>query len=632
MPFWKRQGANTTASLFQDQFNNVQSGNLSRVVAFNRALNNPEIRKALNSQTLDVEKLNIKNNMSPESLKTVWGWLSAHGKAAAGDLFQKIDEWREGGKLTELEAKNVNDVALAQAQSSLPAEKRAQFAVAQDYEWFKRGPRANMMMDEIATNALGRTQVMRANLMSSGSDRDGNDAYTMLKAKLLKGGWTPEDRAGGVHNLLGVGWGYGKAVGPMGLVSAGAGGFYNASAVLQSGGVLSGSVAGARGFYDAAQSSMGRGGLDVAVGRELFASSAERMVSSGQFGVGNAASIYASHAAGLIGGAYNGGRPVNDVAMQQYMSGLLSAGNQSFGNVASGRQAPIYNAYSLISAIAATGGKYGIGTENLRSMDPTLLASIAQGGDIPLGYSGMEGISQGSVKSFMANVNTKSLIGLPLSIVGNGANRALFDRVHADGKQGRSYIDTLRNDVAGMSPGMKAYTLLKETSQLGTVMARPMGLKVNEAIGRFLAPLAAEADFAPVLHGKGIHATGAAGLDKLSLVEKGKILEDQGRSIAGLNKQQLEADFKQWRNSAEGAVAGMNSAVGFGENIEMASQSLEAAMHSFTMAVQNSIGSAKNSGDVPQKATTHKGGKKTAPVGSEPTSPSSATPNTMDDL
>jgi hypothetical protein len=599
-PLLRMGAAAATASLFQDQFSAAQSGNLSRVRAFNKATKDPEMMRIFNNLELDKEKLNLQFNQSPLSGSSAYKWIKNKAENLGSRAWSSVMETITGNDLPPgVDKADANRIMMAYAQSSLSKEKADKFRQVQNYHEVTNDPMANLMMNRLGTDSLSRVQAMRANLLPTGFDKNGNLNYEKLEAKLMAGGWTLGDRAGGVQQLLGVGHGYGAAVDPMTLVSAGIGGFTNAAQVTQAGGILGGSVGAAGAMYQLAQRNMGRGGLDVATARDLFGGLSKQMIDSGQFGMSSAAHTYMAGAAGIVGGAGT------DVASQQYRMGLLFAGNEAYGNLTSGRQAPIYGSASLISAISASGGKYGYEADTLKNMDPTLRQSIAMGGQIPPWLQGV--VSQESAKKYLSGFDSTTMfLGMPPNWGAGTAAGDLVSKVKSRMKGGGSWKDVLRDDVRGLSGKTAQETLMTEINMLGSITGKFKGQLQKEAAGTYFQALVGDETLGPLLSGSGVGAASPRGLEKISLAERQKFIKEQGESLKGKTKEEVEDALKEWHESSVGARQGVTGARGLVGDLEAASESLVAAITSYTQAIVNNQNNERNmsSSGQPVKATT----------------------------
>src|ERR1019366_6843939 len=211
-------------------------------------------------------------------------------------------------------------------------------------------------------------------------------------------------------------------------------GLGNAAQIAQIGGILGGSVGAGSlksGLLGQLQNSIGKGGLDVAVGRDLFSSLGTSMMQAGTWGNGNLASTALGNAASFVGMVDANGHPTIDVSQQQRMMSMYTQGNAAGGTFTKGTGALIYNAMSLQSAISAMGG-YSLGTESMRGLDVNQLIAIKNskqdGGDIPAYYR--DQFTKGEVVKFLDKTKNMSLSTISdSSLIRPGAGKDLFDAI-----------------------------------------------------------------------------------------------------------------------------------------------------------------------------------------------------------
>jgi len=564
-PFIKRQAASAGLGLFREQFDAAQSGSVSRVMAFRKAMSDPEVMKSINSTQLDKELLMNKFSQSPLSLGSAYkkgkDWLqnvASEGfqSAAQGLSFMGLFARVQNASLTELPAearKSILDLGMAQAYGGLTEDKVNKLRQAARFEELRQDPRTAMMADRIYGGAEGRLNTARMAGRGVGFNKDGGLKYELWESRLKRGGWSPENEAAGHQQLLQIGAGYSKAVDPVTLGALGMAGLTSAGSIAQMGGILGGSVGAGSlksGLLGQLQKSIGSGGLDVAVGRDLFSTLGSQMIQSGSWGAGNTGASALNMAASMVGMVDANGHSTIDVAQQQRMMGLYSQSNATLGSFTKGTGAPIYNAMSTLNAIAATGGKYGIDTENLRAMDPTLLLAIANGAAVPSFYG--EGINQESAKKFL---RLSAPMGLSTfadkNLVTSGPNRDLMNRIRAEEGRGGSIASMIKGETSGWSTAATNVYTMNVASRYAGMIARGNNMSPEQALSSLLPVLQSEGLYTTRLNGGGVGVAGPAGLEKLSLEEKAKILNKEGNHFEKTDRKGIEDAFSQMLESQD---------------------------------------------------------------------------------
>jgi hypothetical protein len=258
---------------------------------------------------------------------------------------------------------------------------------------------------------MGRVKSLRASGRSTAPVRmrDGTtrSAYEYYESRANAGGWDLGDDASEYQQLLSIGRGYKKIFGGHELVSAGIEGFGNLGQITKTAGIIGGNLSVAQAIKNDINGPGGlvggAGGLDVAVGRELFQQIAQSALSTGMYGAStlNQTNRMAATFA-FAGGA--------DVAGQQRNMYGLGLANDLQRSFTSGSRSPFDKATSWQYAINATGGHYDASTIRLHEMaatDPSLLASIAYGGaKVPTWAEGL--VSTGSARAYLTEQRTQS--------------------------------------------------------------------------------------------------------------------------------------------------------------------------------------------------------------------------------
>jgi hypothetical protein len=661
-PFVKRGGAMAGLSLFQNEYAAIESGSISRMAAFRKAMNDPEVMRSIKNTELDEESRQIKYSTNPQSARswfrkgrdwvqskaadsfqsTVEGGVSAEkvvGKllgsalsmvpgigvlssAVSGAAGAVIDTSVNGNlqKLPDADGKSILQLQRAQSFADTATEKANRLKANVDFEIMRQNPRLAGMEDEINTNAMSRLNMARMAGRGVGFDKKGNLKYEKWLVDLTKGGWEPGQEIAGHQQLLQLGAGYSDAIGPKQITALGMAGLGNAGRIAQMGAILGGSVGAGSlksGLLGQLQNSIGRGGLDVAVGRDLFSTLGTSMLQAGSWGTGNTAASAIGLAASMAGMVDANGHPTIDVAQQQRMMGLYTQSDAALSGFTKGTGAPIYNAMSTMNAISALGGKYGIDVENLRSMEPSQLLAIAQGAAVP-GYYAGSGINQTSAAKFL-----KLNATMPLSpfsdknLVATGPNRDLMDRIRAEEARGGSIASLIKGDTLGKSDSYRNMYTLSIGSRYAGMIARANGLTPDQAMATLLPSLQLEGMYTAKLNGKGVGVAGPSGPEKWSLQGKIDLLKAKGQVFNENNPKEIEELFKSQlseQNEMIERIKGLGDGAIKGD-IESVSNNLITAIQAYGNWFKSHGGSGSGAPiKASPKGTTSSKGNKGAPV------------------
>jgi hypothetical protein len=515
-PFMVARAGGQIASVHNRAYQAIQGKDLSYLAAYNTALHSKDFRASLGAVGLQKEKLELAAGTSPVSLSGNAKLFLSEMGSLAGRSTQWLMEKIGGAPLSQLgeaDKMNLKEIALRSASYSLTGEQTQKFLGGVGDTQHMQGGMFNTMANRIGSDSMNRVNMMRMSGRSTGFVTSGPNkgalAVEDLQSRLIPGGWDISDDAAGYQSLLSVGKGYGKAISrTWGIQGGKMAGLSNIEQLINMGGMLGGSVAAARQFAGSKsilQRSIGTGGLDVAVGRDMFTQMGQQMLGTGQFGAGNAASTYLGMAAGLVGGVNEKGRATLDVAEQQRRLLQLTKGDTAFAGITQGKHAPMYQATSLLGAINAMGGEYSMGAEQLSRMDPKLIASIARGGNSPAGYAAL-GIGKEQAGSFLRYQNRMMFAEVTDDMVRGEAGDVLA-RVRGSEKRGGSFINTINDAVAGM----KGKSRVKEADRLldimSTTIGGSLGMDPDTAKGMLMGQLTTQEDWA-----RGFAKTGGAGV------------------------------------------------------------------------------------------------------------------------
>jgi len=383
----------------------------------------------------------------------------------------------------------------------------------------------------LATRRLGR---MGPGRRPDGTIMDPAEWALQYGAGLERRGRTLEEVAGARRSIMsGAGVGYLRAgFGAESLISAQEGGAFGIESIVRAAGMLGGSArAGVRQGFGGLQSSIGAGGLDELAGSELFNTLYQRSLGLGsQFGYGgNAASRFVGSAAGLV---YGGGQ---DVAEQQANSAMLGRGLGEWAAMTSGKTAPLYQAFGVLSSMKAAGG-FGALSEKLRETDPSVLSAVARGAKPPAWMESMLAPGQSAqavASSFLRQDRMAPFFesyGAMAPAAGSPA-AAMLAKVRAAEAGGGSFVDVVKGELRGLKGAARGRRLGEVNQILGTT-----------AVGGAEALYArevADSDLAPFLSARGAHGQGPMGTE---------------RAAASAGAAQKDADAALFKNGGAGKI------------------------------------------------------------------------------
>lgn len=581
----------------------VQQRDVAMQQAYMSTLKDPEIMKSLGKVQLRAEALEhtkFKTATAKGAIKEAFNdfrnWVGAKTGVTTDDAFTYI----QGLPADEVTKNTMRDIVRQNAVANLDPQAAAQFQQAVEAKRALQDPTTAMLLNQVYGGAMGRVQSLRAAGMSTAvitrRDESGREyqtsRYEDMEQRLMRGGWTIGDYAAGRHQMLGVGAGYMKALGPIGVISAGIGGLGNAAELTKMGGILGGGVGAAGDFYRTVQRNIGSGGLDVATGRDLFHSFGQHAMQSGQFGAGNTASHWMQNIAALVGGGP--GTPF-DVAEQQRRMMMVQSGLANNASFMQGSKAPLYQATSLMGAISASGG-YGAGAEALRKLDPGVLQSIASGGEVPEYLKGLLGNSPEEAKmrardALAYNRKAPFFEIMDDQFAGTGEKETLLKELRSAEAGGGDVKSLIERRTAGLKGRAKEIETERLAQQFGGILfAGGLAASGEEGAGTVLSMFGSDARR---LKGGGVGAAGAAGAEAASLNREADLTQRHGElmvKMEGLIKALAPATALE-----KNAEAGIKSLGSMGAGLPGSVGTLIAALEQFRAEVQ------KSTKNVPQK-------------------------------
>jgi len=559
-PLRQLQRSAAVAQIGRQTYLATRSGRISYLAAQQEAFRNKSLMSAIGNAPVQREAIELALGHGPSlgGLKTqALERIRGYAGRKFGQIMEAFGNELPGG----VDQRAAFQLKLQQAMMDTNPELASQFQAAVDANMMRQDPRLQMLRDESYQGALSNTASMRAAGISAGSvgylrtrrvaggtiSTDPYDAQRMMEARLLRSGFTTSDYAGGYQHMLGVGKGYLGQLGPITMLRAQLAGVHSGSAVVRAGGMLGGSVGAGGDMFRRLQSSVGRGGLDVAVGNQFFGSESQRLLGTGQFS-GGAAANYLSMMSGLIGGG--AGAPL-DVAEQQRRMMLLDLGNSSMAGFG-GSLAPLYQATSLFGSASAAGG-FGDASEALKRMSPEQLLSISRGGEVPL-WASSQGVTASAVQKYLA-YQRKSPFFAVVDERATGQAKSVLGRFRASGSDFLNFANT---ETQGMRSGAAARRASELAATLGGVLfSQGLAASPDAGAGTLMQQLGASAKFAPYLSGGGAWAPGPSGIVRTALEDQAGAKKEEARTL-GQNQALLGRQFNT-AGAREAGILGVKS-------------------------------------------------------------------------
>ena len=569
------------AAPFHQIYGRTRHGDVSYGMAVKEALGDSSVMASLRFSQAQREELAKRlSGITDPRIASLSGRL----KSAVGD-FAAQDAIVFGENLPYVERKKLREITEEVALRGMSPEQAAQFQQTIDAKAALMDPRLAANANRLYHSAMGNTGMARHGFLSTGMTRDaqGNiigHAMTDLEASLTAQGYSVGEYAGARRQLVSTaGKGYLGRIGATRLLNMQYGGLQGADSLLRAGGILSGGVGGGLSFLNGVQGSIGRGGLDVTAGSELFSALTQRMLATGQY-QGNSAELFAQMAAGVVGGG--AGAPM-DVAEQMRRAAMFEGGLANFGSLTSGAKAPLYQATSMFGAMGAMGG-YGGGAEALMRMDPGLAMAIARGADIPDWAKG-QGVTQEAAQKFLRYQRRAPLFEVVDDLVGGEAGGLLKD-VRAAEAGGGSFMDAFASRTKGMKGRARAHEEQRLAELLGGVLyTQGLAASPEAGAGTFLSQFGqGEGYGAGTLRGRGASAAGPAGPEAAALQTEAAQLRADSKLIAA-NIAKLTTAIAALPALSAGGQAGVAAAAGGPDSVQGAQAAFVTAVREMTRAM-----------------------------------------------
>lgn len=361
--------------------------NYASMLAWKQVFARPDIMKAVSDVRLNKETIAtaMEDRIVNGRMKELW---SRFQRAGAVTIGLEVSDWatkeaEAGRSIPDADLKSMRALERQLKQEQLMSQRGQALNDAHAAVAAQMNPYTSLMVNEIGQNYIGRYRTLAgAGLRTGIIRRPGQPdmtSYEYYEAQARRQGFTNADRPSNYQQVLGIGRGYNRIFGGFTLLKASIGGFGNLGEIAKTAGMIGGSVdAGKHYSLGLAQHTVGRGGIDVAVGRDLYGSISKAALGTGMYNSENLNWSTQNMAAMVYGGG-------QDVAGQQRSLYGFQIGNELNQTYTSGSRSPLHRLIAVQSAIAATGNKWDGAAIDLLKIgnDPRLLNSLAAGGKIP---------------------------------------------------------------------------------------------------------------------------------------------------------------------------------------------------------------------------------------------------------
>lgn len=487
---------------------------------------------------------------------------------AAQSTFGGVTGGSSGG-LTTL------DIAQKTAMDRLPEQ------IAQDrqnalMQVMQRNPLLNSQMQQYYGGALGDLNLARMGRTGGGLIRDPRtglytgDAVQNFKERAISAGWDPGQVAGMTQSIgHQVGWAA-RGVGSMSMLSKQMGGFGSALGVAAMGNQFGGNGGGLVNSIAGRGGMVGRGGLDITAGSNMFGIGAG-MMGSGNFAGSGLGLMQTLGAAGFTGSS--GGDMLQGRAM--------GAGLGAMDAMMSGNIDPLQKGLNASAAMKAAPNAPYATHAALMSLDSGTMMAAIKSGSVPPELM-KQGVTLEILKKYMATQNGTAFARYADSI---GA-----------GTEVGSAIERYKKAGGNMSY-MKSWSLKRKQDELNTVGLgmKLAGIAPTMEAGVSRARLqAASEGILTAPKGRGAFAVGAGSQRRSALRSQGRIegmsgegvatAENEGGLFTGAAKDMPKniVESEKQRIAAQAGAADSRGAGG----VEGAISSLDVAFRNFVQALR----------------------------------------------
>lgn len=507
--------------------------------------------------------------MRARMASTPIGWGSVNGTPIGGPVQAAGTFAPSSGKLSTL------DVAQKTAMDRLPEQ------IAQDrqnalMQVMQRNPLLNSQMQGYYSGALGDLNMARMGRTGGGLIRDPrtglftSDAVQNFKERAISAGWDPGQVAGMTQSIgHQVGWAA-RGVGSMSMLSKQMGGFGSALSVAAmgnqfggNGGGLVNAIAGRRGM-------VGRGGLDITAGSNIFGLGAG-MMGSGNFAGSGLGLMQTLGAAGFTGAS----------GTDMLQARAMGAGMGAMDAMMSGNIDPLQKGLNSSAALKAAPNAPYATHAALMSLDSGTMMAALKSGSVPPELM-KQGVTLEILKKYVS--------------AQSGTAFARYADSMGSGTEVGSAIERYKKAGGNMSY-MKGWSLKRKQDELNTV---GLGMKLagiaptmEAGVSRARLQAASEGILTSP-KGRGAFAVGAGAARKAALGAQGRLEGMKGEGIAGAENagglftgaaKDMPKSVVESERQRQEAQAGASDSRGAG-GVEGAISGLDAAFRTFVAALR----------------------------------------------
>jgi hypothetical protein len=573
-PFVGAQRSATLGQVFGGNALAIRQGDLSRSMALTGLAKDKNFLGLLGNQRAEFQKFIIDKQTPTEFFQNPTAgnaWNLA--KNWIGSKASRAVDFIGGAEIPGLSTQQANEIRNRMQKDFLATrapedmQKMLELKMQQD-------PVHNQLMNELYGGAIGDLSLSRAARISGGVGRrrDGTpfDTVKMFEARAAHGGFGSGELAGMIGQIGGVGWGLGGGAAER-LLSAQHGGLGNAVQLYGLGAQFGGGTArGAGRFFSGLQGMIGRGGVDVTAGAQIFGAGEGAMTAGNfsGFGAGGGLGFMQTLADATMSGTAGG-----DMLRARQVQGGLGA----LGNVASGGVDPLQQALNMSAALKAMPGGSYAAHRALMDMDPATSSEILRTGKLP-DWMESSGVKFRDVKAFIEAQGGASMVArIPDKMVKGTALEGTLSRFREAG--GVGYIKSLKGEDRERE--ISRVSRLYNLSGMGTLDATKgmVRLQLARAGG-------------PVARGRGAHQSVSGDSARAEAAGKaGEFLENEA-NVLGAEDAATRAGIgamKKTYDAAEGARKTGQRFAG-AEDPDQAIAGVAVALEQFVKSLRNVAG------------------------------------------
>ena len=582
-------------SPFRNMASDIMGKNYAGRMAWQSVMNDPEVMKSIFNVDLRKEQAEYRSGLRGTAKATLEeiadrvrnsdGIIAGIGSAVYGAVSPI-----QGGPSAGVTGLTQRTIKEQNVFASIGPEQAKELQEATDLALSLQDPFVQQGVGEVYGNQVSRYAMARA---VGQADRratiNGIERTTegLRRQRMAARGRDQGEIPGARQALFSIGQGYGAAFGQESdmMLSYGEMGLGNFPQLLKLGGLLTGKVGsnkdptGAYGFIkNILQGTIGTGGNDVAVGREIAETFGQMSLQAGIRG--GAAEDLIKNAARFVHNEQGVGF---DVAGQQRRMLELQEGLGSIGGFSQGTIAPLYGALSTVSSIKANGGVFDYTSMRLNELSAPNLWSYAHGGRISSTDADM-GITQAKAQEQLKSAQKFLFAEVMPSLLGSTSDytKDAFARVKSAGYNPQLAIIKKLGEMREKDPNIRASALAGEEQRFRAALAGPIGTALKQSPGAIKGALSLTESLADFV-GKGVGIVGLGPAAK-------KAAEDAAKYEGEYDKSRVKGE-KAVEEGLGGDVTammeGIKASKGALGGLPGVTDDLITALQAFKGAVQN---------------------------------------------